>query len=60
LKNSTTKKLYDIKVLVCEKFKLKPEEVELSMGMSADFEKAVNDFTKLANFVGVENLYFFC
>jgi len=62
LKIPTTKKLYDIKVLVCEKFKLKSEEVELSMGMSADFEKAVNSFNKLVNlelriFVFFEDLY---
>jgi len=35
-----------MKLVVCDKFKLKPEEVELSMGMSADFEKAVTKINK--------------
>ncbi|KAL4461043.1 hypothetical protein ABPG74_016515 [Tetrahymena malaccensis] len=33
--------LYDLKIQICEKFKLNKDEIELSMGMSQDFEKAI-------------------
>ncbi|EAS01475.2 pyridoxal phosphate enzyme, YggS family protein (macronuclear) [Tetrahymena thermophila SB210] len=33
--------LYDLKIEICEKFKLNKDEIELSMGMSQDFEKAI-------------------
>ena len=35
---------------ICEKFNLTLREVELSMGMSADFEKAVSDIVCLVWF----------
>ncbi|KAL4506968.1 hypothetical protein ABPG72_001389 [Tetrahymena utriculariae] len=33
--------LYDLKIQICEKFNLNKDEIELSMGMSQDFEKAI-------------------
>ena len=51
IKKKKLKEMVKLRQKLCEDFKLEEKNIELSMGMSGDFEEAVNIFLYKSNII---------